>query len=1137
MTAPRATLAERLADGPLDWSTAARLALEVVEALTERGGAWAGPDRLDPAAVLLETPDAGGPPTLAALGTGEAAAEPESSPVPRGVRAVARLLLAMLGTDETTLAGTEGSLPAPLRPLLDRALRTNDARALATWGGLHEALWNALHLAEPDAALVGTTLPSALVRRVQLEARGRTGTRDAVWCVIRLPDGATAQAVLTVDPEDSGTTHHARTFRGLWPGAELAAWGLPAPAEGSTAERLVFPLRPETLLVLEPRRLFEVTAVASAHEAGCPANFLAGLLEGTGSISPALLGGRMADTALHLLLEHPERTDAAVAGEALRASRVDAAWIRTEAGLTQAEAILRKAVPQLRAWLGRRAAGPETLHEVSRLSLRFGLSGRSDLVFPRPDGPPAVGELKSGQALRYDAPAPVPGAEVAALRPSHATQARLYALLWTDAWRRARPDRADAAAANRIATELFYAGDGKAFRLGPEARELGRSLATRNAMLDLLRRAADGEPLPPPSRFAACDRCWRRASCPCPPDGRPALRGAAAGSGAAPMDVSRAYLEHFARLLLRAVWHAQGERRRSLEPLTLPARAARLAVETGLTLGFDAADPRTARLRGELHGALHPEDGARVRAHRGDPGALEAFEAELARAGRDGYELRLDGPRPPWVPEGPGWLLEAAGGFENERDGFEGLLRARHRGEAPLVADLLGTPTAGGGPSPRIELPRAPFPGGWHPSQAAAFERALNGGPLELVQGPPGTGKTTFVGALVAALVAAGRRVLASALTHNAADLVARRIVEAGATDVLRIGARNDATALRDALAAAGVDPDRAFLESFARRARDARAVRARLHEARVVVSNCHRLGRLPWRHEFRAGGDPPFDVAVLDEATQISEPLALGVLALARRAVLVGDPRQLSCVEPSAREWPPDPPPDPTLAAAGVGPLDRSLHERLCATRPSAMLREQHRMHERIMALPNRTYYGGALEAAPEARTRLLELDLPGDPNRPAWLDAAARPDEPLVLVDVPDGADGRRNEREAARVAEAAALLRRSGLAPERLGVVTPYRAQVALIRRLLASEPELAAIPVDTVERFQGDERDAILVSLVGARPTGHLAHPNRLNVTLTRARSKLVVFGDAAGLSADPVLAELATQAETTVVRAP
>jgi DNA replication ATP-dependent helicase Dna2 len=200
-------------------------------------------------------------------------------------------------------------------------------------------------------------------------------------------------------------------------------------------------------------------------------------------------------------------------------------------------------------------------------------------------------------------------------------------------------------------------------------------------------------------------------------------------------------------------------------------------------------------------------------------------------------------------------------------------------------------------------------------------------------------------------------------------------------------------------------------------------------------------------------------------------------------------------------------------------------------------MLREQHRMHERIMALPNRAFYGGALEAAPEARGRLLAIEPRRCGPLPAWLEAAVRPDEPLVLIDVPGGSDDRHNEREADLVTEAAAALVRAGLLPAQLGVVTPYRAQVAAIRRRLAPDPQLAAVPVDTVERFQGDERDAILVSLVGGRPTGHLAHPNRLNVTLTRARSKLVVFGDATGLSRDPLLRELVHQAETTRVPAP
>jgi len=354
--------------------------------------------------------------------------------------------------------------------------------------------------------------------------------------------------------------------------------------------------------------------------------------------------------------------------------------------------------------------------------------------------------------------------------------------------------------------------------------------------------------------------------------------------------------------------------------------------------------------------------------------------------------------------------------------------------------------------------------------------------------------------------------------------------------DLLRVGARPGASVLTAALAAAGLDPATVLFEDFARQARDLGRAQARLFGAPVLVATCHRLARLPFRGRTSAGSRPLFDVAVLDEATQIAEPAALATIALAGRAVLVGDPQQLSCVEPSDAEWPPDVVPE-QLAAAGVAGLARSLHERLCTVRRSTMLRRQHRMHERIMALPNRAFYGGALEAAPSARARQLDVDPGRAGSVPAWLEVVLRPDEPLVLVDVPGGSEDRLNEREAVLVAEAAAALRRAGVDAGRLGIVTPYRAQVGLLRRLLAGDPLLAGIVVDTVERYQGDERDAILVSLVGGRPTGHLAHPNRLNVTLTRARSKLVVFGDAEGLSRDPLLAELVRQPETTRVPAP
>ncbi|MBI5499998.1 MAG: AAA family ATPase [Deltaproteobacteria bacterium] len=1143
-----------VARGPVPLRDATRLALDLLAACEERWTAWEAPGALDPAGVFVAEDASPGERRVSLAGSAAAEApEPVRGAAPAGVQAVARVFAAMLaangvsgsGRRDGSTATLEGSdavaLPAAARPLIACATMEGTPRPLRTWSALREALWNVLHVTEEGAALragsearplvgclPGGAMPAGVVRRVQLGVRGRGGIRDAAWCAVRLPGGAAGQVVLTVDPEDGGTAHHARTFRCLWPGAELAAHGLPPPDASSTADTVVFALRAETVLVLEPLRLFEVTAVAAVHDTGCPLHFLAQLAEGTGTLGGPLLLGRLADAALRGLLERPGRPDTAIAGDALRAVRADEAWLRGEAAMERVEGSLRSLVPRLRAWLERRGAGPEAMNEVSRLSVRFGLSGRSDLVLPRGGEAPAIGELKSGSARRYDAgPA---DAGIAALRGAHAAQARMYGLLWSDAWMAAQGPEAPAPP-KPVAVELFYAGSDDAYRLGPAAAELSRILASRNAMLDAFRRAAEGEPLPAAPVMAACDRCFQRGSCPRPGgDGRRTRGDGGAGDG-------ETYARHFRRLLLRSVWHAQGVRREQLEPSARPARLAALTAEEGLELRLDGRAPRAASLVGAIRGALRPEEERPVLAHRGDPGALESFEAHIERAEGLAYRLRLSWPRPPWLVDGPGWTVEESRGFDNEREGFEGLARLAHRCDETLVAALAGArpvepvaEAAGGA------LPAPPGGGAWHESQVEALRRGLWGGAIEPIQGPPGTGKTVFVGALVAALVAAGRRVVVGALTHNAADQAARRILGAGVRDLLRIGARSGSL-LHAAAVAAGVDPALVFFEEFARKARGAAEARRRLLAAPVVVATCNRLGRLPFRGEFAAGGAPPFDVAVLDEATQVQEPAALAALALARRAVLVGDPRQLSCVEPAEAEWPPEAPVDARWREAGLGSLAQSLHERLCGLGFSTMLRRQHRMHERIMALPNRAFYGGALEAAPEAKARLLELEPARAGALPGWLATAIRPDEPLVLVDVPGGSDDRLNEREARLVAETAAALRRAGLDGARMGVVTPYRAQVALIRRTFAADEALRDVPVDTVERFQGDERDAILVSLVGGRPTGHLAHPNRINVTLTRARSKLIVFGDADGLSRDPLLGELVRQEETTRVAAP
>ena len=381
--------------------------------------------------------------------------------------------------------------------------------------------------------------------------------RDAVWCVVRLRGGGIGQVVLTIDPEDVDTAHHARTFRCLWSGAELTAYGLPPADSTSDAATPVFALRPETVLVLEPLRVFEVTAVSSSHDAGCPLQFLAQLADGTGTIGGPLLLGRMADMALRGVLERPGRPDTALAGDALRAVRADEAWLHGEALVERTEATLRNLVPRLRAWLERRAAGPESMNEVSRVSPRFGLSGRSDLVIPRDGEVPAIGELKSGKARRYGAGPTESG--IAALRGAHVAQARMYGLLWSDAWL-ASAARGDEGPAKPGTVDLFYAQSDEAYRVGPAPVEVARILASRNTMLDAFRRAVEGEPLPPAPPLAARSllpaRLLSTASRKCP----------AGPGGNAGRESAGAYAEHFARLLLRSVWHARP-----------PARAARLA--------------------------------------------------------------------------------------------------------------------------------------------------------------------------------------------------------------------------------------------------------------------------------------------------------------------------------------------------------------------------------------------------------------------------------------------------------------------------------------------------------------------------------------------------------------------------------
>jgi predicted DNA helicase len=277
------------------------------------------------------------------------------------------------------------------------------------------------------------------------------------------------------------------------------------------------------------------------------------------------------------------------------------------------------------------------------------------------------------------------------------------------------------------------------------------------------------------------------------------------------------------------------------------------------------------------------------------------------------------------------------------------------------------------------------------------------------------------------------------------------------------------------------------------------KALASVLDSAQVVCATCAMV-------EGAVLQSRSFDVALLDEATQAIEPVALMAFAKVQTLVLAGDPQQLG----------------PTVLSmeAQRRGLGVSLFERLLQAHGETvkrLLKEQYRMHQQLMAFPSREMYRGELRAHPSVADRRLaevlgpqtEVDAPPL----LFLDTAGKGFEESRAP----GTESLRNQGEAELVADRARELIASGLSPTELAVITPYRAQAALIRELLTEESE---IEVDTVDAFQGREKEAVLLSLVRSNPeqsVGFLQDLRRMNVAITRAKRHLFVVGDSATVS--------------------
>ncbi|WP_227131268.1 AAA domain-containing protein [Halorubellus salinus] len=360
-------------------------------------------------------------------------------------------------------------------------------------------------------------------------------------------------------------------------------------------------------------------------------------------------------------------------------------------------------------------------------------------------------------------------------------------------------------------------------------------------------------------------------------------------------------------------------------------------------------------------------------------------------------------------------------------------------------------------------------------AQDEAVRKAVTAEDVALVHGPPGTGKTYTIGQAVRAMVARGERVLLSAFTNRAVDNALEALEEQGFTDFVRVGTES------------GIRDDMLGYRLETRG--DPEECAARLQDAQVVAATTATCGSRVMREQR-------FDAALVDEAGQLTEPDALAAVNLAERFVLVGDHQQLPPVVRAENE------------------LQESLFERLVERYPEAgvMLDRQYRMSQRIQAFASAAFYDGKLrpatgEVAAQHPRQLVDLD-----------DLPAELRDGVTFLDTPG--DGGRNTDavEAERVADVVSSYLAAGVAPEDVGVIAPFRAQVAEITRRV---PE--SVTVDTVDRFQGSSKEVIVVSFVAS---GDLESPifedyRRVNVALTRAKRALVLVGDADALATDPV----------------
>uniref|UniRef100_K3X802 DNA replication ATP-dependent helicase/nuclease n=1 Tax=Globisporangium ultimum (strain ATCC 200006 / CBS 805.95 / DAOM BR144) TaxID=431595 RepID=K3X802_GLOUD len=419
--------------------------------------------------------------------------------------------------------------------------------------------------------------------------------------------------------------------------------------------------------------------------------------------------------------------------------------------------------------------------------------------------------------------------------------------------------------------------------------------------------------------------------------------------------------------------------------------------------------------------------------------------------------------------------------------------------------------------------------------QQRAVQKVLSSVDYALVLGMPGTGKTSTISFAVRVLLFLGFSVLVTSYTHSAVDNLLLKLLEFK-LPMLRIG---NPSHVHPQLADFTLER-----QAATRGVNSVREMESLMQIAQLVGCTCLSVNSHILFRKRR------FDFCIVDEATQTTQPVVLGALHCADTFVLVGDHYQL--------------PPLVASAQARKEGMDVSLFRRLSEAHPAAVqqLSFQYRMNADIMVLANRLVYGGKLKCGSfQVASNHLSLNLvpivAKRQHHVPWPAKVLSSNQGVMFVDTdsldqasesatgPVDGVGKRGRKRMENVVEAQVivalveLLLHGGVNAQEVAVISPFRSQVSLISRHLAEAltktgfTQLSVVEVSTIDKYQGKDKDVMLVSFVRSNEENHVGELlmdwRRINVALTRAKQKLLLVGSLSTLGGGSPLFSVLSQA--------